>query len=162
MNRPARLAQGLKARASAKAIPARLCLEITETVLVADAKKIIEKMRDITWLGPSWALDDFGTGYSSLAYLSGMPLSKVKLDRAFVIGLGEDPASLAIGRSVRQICDRMGLSLLCEGVETNRQAAILARERCDLVQGYLFGRPLPIDAIVDLSRQGALGRSRQP
>lgn len=130
--------------------PARLCLEVTETVLLTDTKPTIEMMRDISRFGVSWALDDFGTGYSSFAYLSDMPLSKLKLDRAFVTDLGRDPNAITILRSVRQLCEGLGIDLLCEGVETEEQTDALRRERCELVQGFLYGRPEPIEKIVEI------------
>ena len=152
------------ALAASELNPRRLCLEVTETVLLTDAAHTIETMRDTTWLGAKWALDDFGTGYSSLSYLSGMPLSKIKLDRAFVSGLGTDPSAMAVLRSVRTLCDGLALELLCEGAETAEQVEMLRREGCDTIQGFYFGRPAPIEQIAtwcSVSGAEAAGRDGQ-
>lgn len=125
----------------------QLCLELTESAVLDDADSVLEVMREITALGPTWALDDFGTGYSSFGHLSGMPLSKIKLDRSFMENIATDRASLAIVRSVKNLCDSLEICLLCEGMETEEQVRVLIEEGCQLAQGYYFGRPQPIEAI---------------
>lgn len=133
--------------------PSRLCLELTESVLMDDVDDTVEKMRDATWLGITWALDDFGTGYSSIAYLTRLPLAKLKLDRSFTDGLGDDPAVDAILSSMVALSKGLGLCLLCEGVETSRHARTLKELGCAEVQGYLYGKPQPISDIVSASRR---------
>ncbi len=120
----------------------RLWLELTESVFTSPSDSVVETMRDVETLGVSWALDDFGTGYSSMAYLSKLPLRKLKLDKCFVQALGtDDTDALAIVRSVRALCSGLGIELLCEGVETEEHVKILLQENCFEAQGYFYGRP---------------------
>ncbi|MBW4709717.1 EAL domain-containing protein [Roseobacter sp. YSTF-M11] len=125
----------------------RLCLELTESVFMTPSHCVVETMRDLEMLGVSWALDDFGTGYSSLAYLSTLPLRKLKLDKCFTQALGEDAHALTIVRSVVKLCEGMSIELLCEGVETEEHAQLLLAERCTEAQGYYYGKPQSIDDI---------------
>lgn len=130
--------------------PHRLCLEITESVLLTSIEPIIEIMHDLRFPGVKWALDDFGTGYSSMAYLSRMPLDKIKLDRAFIMDLGRDPKSRTILHTVSELCRGLGVTFLCEGVETSEHVRILKSENCAEMQGYFFGKPMPIDDLLKL------------
>ncbi len=142
----------------------RICLELTESVFLASNNTIIETMLDLSFLGVTWALDDFGTGFSSMAYLSKMPLDKVKLDKSFVMNLGEDPTARPIVHSTAELCRGLGVKLLCEGVETERQLAILAEEDCDEAQGYLFSKPVPINQLLHLAEAASpdLDKTRLP
>ncbi len=126
-----------------KRFPAsRLCLELTESVLLDGSAGLPETMQDIQFLGVGWALDDFGTGYSSMAYLSRLPLEKIKLDKTFMMSLGRDRASGPILSAVSDLCKGLGIKLLCEGVETEEQLDHLSAYGCDEAQGYLFGKPM--------------------
>ena len=87
------------------------------------------------------AFDDFGTGFASLRYLTLFPVSRIKIDRAFVKGVADDPRSAAIVRSLLSMAQSLGLAVIAEGVETTAQAAFLKNERCEEAQGYLYGRP---------------------
>ena len=136
----------------------RLCLELTETVLLASTDTIIETMQDLNFLGVTWALDDFGTGFSSMEYLSKMPLSKVKLDKSFTMNLGKDPSARPILHSTSELCRGLGVKLLCEGVETQEQLAALAEEGCEEAQGYFFSKPIPITQLVQAERKALSGR----
>jgi EAL domain-containing protein (putative c-di-GMP-specific phosphodiesterase class I) len=98
------------------------------------------------FLGVRLALDDFGTGYSSLSYLQSFPLDRIKIDRSFISNLGRTDRSLAIVRAVIGLAHGLGVPVLAEGVETNAQLAAVIKEGCDEVQGYLIGRPQPIQA----------------
>ena len=120
----------------------RLCLELTESVLLEATESIIETMQDLRFLGLTWALDDFGTGYSSMEYLSKMPLDKIKLDKSFTMNLGVDPSARPILRSTSDLCRGLGVKLLCEGVETAEQLQELAAVGCAEAQGYFFGKPM--------------------
>lgn len=130
--------------------PQRLCLEITESVLLSSIDPIIEIMQDLRFSGVKWALDDFGTGYSSMAYLSRMPLDKIKLDKAFIMDLDRDPKSRIILHTVGELCRGLGATFLCEGVETSEHVRILRSENCAEMQGYFFGKPMPIDDLLKL------------
>jgi diguanylate cyclase (GGDEF)-like protein/PAS domain S-box-containing protein len=121
--------------------PSRLCFEITESVLMDDvdlAIPVLSKLRD---LGVRLAIDDFGTGYSSLGYLRRFPVDIVKLDRAFVAGLGSDSAADAITAAVINLGHALGLSVIAEGVENEDQLTVLRALRCDRAQGYLWSAP---------------------
>jgi len=96
-------------------------------------------------LGVRIAMDDFGTGYSSLSYLQAFPFDKIKIDRTFIANLGDNQHSAAIVRAVLGLGRGMNIPVVAEGVETPEQLAFLARESCEEVQGYLIGRPAPID-----------------
>ena len=132
--------------------PARIALEITESVLMSNekvARDVLDALRD---LGVKIAIDDFGTGYSSLSYLQHFPISVVKIDRSFVAGLMTQKANLAVIRAVMGIGRDLGINVVAEGVETAGQAAALEAEGCRFMQGYLFGRPKPLaDAVTDLA-----------
>ena len=89
------------------------------------------------------ALDDFGTGYSSLSYITRFPITKIKIDQAFVRGLPGDEDSLAVIRAVTTLSSSLGLQTTVEGIETPEQVELLALTGCDVGQGYLFGKPMP-------------------
>ncbi len=131
-------------------LPARrLCLELTETVLLASTEGIVETMQDLSFIGVTWALDDFGTGFSSMEYLSRMPLDKIKLDKSFTMRLDEDdPTARPILHSTGELCRGLGVNLLCEGVETAAQLSVLTEEGCAEAQGYYFGKPMPVDQLL--------------
>jgi diguanylate cyclase (GGDEF)-like protein/PAS domain S-box-containing protein len=120
----------------------RLELEVTEGVLIGDFTRAVSILRRLKALGVKIAMDDFGTGYSSLSYLQSFPFDKIKIDQAFISNLSSSSQSTAIVRAV------IGLQLpvVAEGVETEEQLAFLLHEECDGIQGFLIGRPLPIDA----------------
>lgn len=121
----------------------RLCLELTETVLFDGTGELVEKMRDIQFRGVCWALDDFGTGYSSMGYLSHLPIEKLKLDKSFMLGFGTDPAAEPILRAVGDLCRGLGMTLLCEGVETKEHVSFLKAKDVAEAQGYFFAKPMP-------------------
>ena len=121
--------------------PDRLTIELTERVLVDNAGRALRELRDLKALGIRLALDDFGTGYSSLSYLEAFPFDIVKLDKAFVRGLGSNLRAEAVVKAVIRLGHDLGMMLCAEGVETERQLGFLRAQSCDLVQGYLLGRP---------------------
>jgi diguanylate cyclase (GGDEF)-like protein/PAS domain S-box-containing protein len=118
--------------------PWRLCFEITESVLMDDVDLAIALLSDLRALGVRLAIDDFGTGYSSLGYLRRFPVDIVKLDRAFVGGLGGDSAADAIAAAVINLGHALGLSVIAEGVESEEQLTVLRALGCDRAQGYLW------------------------
>ena len=130
--------------------PATLCLEVTESVVMDNIETTIGVLRALSALGVKLSLDDFGTGYSSLAYLKRLPLDMVKIDRAFVSGLGHDNEDTAIVAAIMGMAHALDMSVVAEGVETEDQLSGLRRLGCEYAQGYYFSRPQPPDAIAEL------------
>jgi len=126
-----------------KAEDCGLELEITESLLMNDIDGSIRKLREIRALGVSIALDDFGTGYSSLAYLSKLPIDTLKIDRAFVRGMIENPDDTSITTTIISLGQSLRMKVVAEGVEDEQQAQMLRLLRCDQMQGYLFSPPVP-------------------
>ena len=125
-------------------VPLRsLELEITETGLMKDLQGVIPALHRLTQSGVGISIDDFGTGYSSLAYLTQLPICEVKIDRSFVHDLGVTEQSSAVITAIIALARALGLRVIAEGVENERQREVLTRLGCQLMQGYLFGRPLP-------------------
>ena len=123
--------------------PETVVLEITESTMVEDSEASRGTLAQLRALGVGLAVDDFGTGYSSLRYLKEFPMTSVKIDRAFVDGLGTDPDDEVIVEAVLAMTHALGLTVVAEGVETVTQRQRLVALGCDAAQGYLFGRPLP-------------------
>jgi diguanylate cyclase (GGDEF)-like protein/PAS domain S-box-containing protein len=127
--------------------PSRLELEITEGLLIHDIDKALETLNALKRLGVRIVMDDFGTGYSSLSYFRMFPFDKVKIDQSFVRDMGTNRHSLAVVQAVIGLSRGLGLHIVAEGVETEQQLEALRKEGCDLVQGYLLGRPQPNDLL---------------
>ncbi|MDL2400952.1 EAL domain-containing protein [Rhizobium mayense] len=126
----------------------RLELELTESTIFADRERSLHMLRQIKALGVSIALDDFGTGYSSLDTLRSFPFDKIKLDRSFMSEIESNPQAKAIIRAVLALGKSLDIPVLAEGIETHGQLALLSAEGCDEAQGYLLGRPVPLNQIV--------------
>jgi EAL domain-containing protein (putative c-di-GMP-specific phosphodiesterase class I) len=122
--------------------PARLELEVTEGVLLTETEETPATLERLHALGVAIAMDDFGTGYSSLGYLQKFRFDKIKIDRSFIRGLGDDRHADAIVRAVIGISRAMGVRPNAEGAETEDQAQMLHLEGCEEVQGFLFGMPM--------------------
>ena len=133
----------LRALAASGASPSGLELELTESVLVDDAEQVLATISRLQALGVRLSIDDFGTGYSSLAYLKRFAVDKLKIDQSFVRDIVTDPDDAAIVRAVIQMAASLGLHVVAEGVETEAVAEALRAMKCDLVQGFHFGRPMP-------------------
>ncbi|HMD46294.1 MAG TPA: EAL domain-containing protein [Acidimicrobiales bacterium] len=142
-------------------LPARLCLEMTESVVMEDAPATAQALHALRALGIRLAIDDFGTGYSSLAYLKRFPVDHVKIDRSFVAGLARDPEDTVIVDSIIHLASRLGLEVVAEGVETEAQLAELARLSCRYGQGYLWSRPALASDAGELINQSIGGAFRQ-
>jgi diguanylate cyclase len=134
--------------------PRRLELEITESVLIGDFSRAVSILRRLKSLGVRIAMDDFGTGYSSLSYLQSFPFDKIKIDQTFISNLEHNQQSAAIIRAVIGLGRGLDLPVIAEGVESEAQLAFLSSEACDEVQGYLVGRPMPIENYADLVGRG--------
>jgi len=127
--------------------PAALTLELTETTLMRDAEASAERLGLLKALGVRIAIDDFGTGYSSLAYLRQFPADALKIDRSFIDGIATSKASAALIHTFVQLGKTLEIETLAEGIEDQAQLETLQREHCDHGQGFLFSRPLDVDAI---------------
>lgn len=125
--------------------PARLEIEITETALIRDPARAQTTLRQLKALGVRIAMDDFGTGYSSLSNLRAYPFDKIKIDASFIRQVNVNHQTAAIVRSVLGLGRGLGLPVLAEGVETEAELRFLAAENCQAAQGYLMGRPAPIE-----------------
>ena len=131
------------------AAPRNLILEVTESLLIENLDDTIARMTEIVQLGVRFSIDDFGTGYSSLAYLKRLPLYELKIDKSFVQDTPDDPNDTAIVQSIISVARHLKLRVVAEGVETRAQADFLTRSHCDCLQGYLFGRPEPLQTWLD-------------
>ncbi len=129
--------------------PARLRLEVTESGLMQDAQRSLALLHTLREIGTPLSIDDFGTGHSSLAYLQKMPVSELKIDRAFVERIDSSPAGQKLVQAVVDMGHGLGLTVTAEGVETEAERATIARLGCDVVQGYLTGKPLHGQALRD-------------
>ncbi len=129
-----------------------LKLELTESLVLDDVQDSIAKMHLLRTKGVRFSMDDFGTGHSSLAYLTRLPLHQLKIDQSFVRNLGERHTDDVIVQTIIGMARTLDLEVIAEGVETVEQRDFLARHGCDLYQGYLFGRPMPVDALEALVR----------
>jgi diguanylate cyclase (GGDEF)-like protein/PAS domain S-box-containing protein len=134
--------------------PAVLQVEITERALIDDAELALAELEALKDLGVSLAIDDFGTGYSGLYHLRHMPIDFLKMDQAFVAGLGDDRGDEAIVSATVGLAHALGVIALAEGVETADQAEILKELGCDLAQGYYFAKPLPREAMEKVLADG--------
>jgi diguanylate cyclase (GGDEF)-like protein len=134
--------------------PARLEIEITETVLLQNRDTTLAVLHQLRALGVRIAMDDFGTGYSSLTYLQCFPFDKIKIDRSFVKDITENASSLNIVRAIAALANGMGMTATAEGVETREQLDKITSEGCTEMQGFLFSRPLPVPEIERLFLTG--------
>jgi predicted signal transduction protein with EAL and GGDEF domain len=130
--------------------PGRLCLEITESVLMDDVESTMATLVELRALGVKVGVDDFGTGYSSLSYLKRLPVDVLKIDKSFVARLGEDMVDSAIVSSVVNLARSLGIAVVAEGVETDQQRLELRALGCPVAQGYYFSRPLSPQAAGEL------------
>lgn len=136
--------------------PSRLELEITESGIINDERHAISILNRLKALGCSIAMDDFGTGFSSLSTFKKFPFDKIKIDRAFISDLATNKQSSAIVNAAMSVGRSLGITVLAEGVEDEEQLAILEQIKCDEVQGYFFGRPVPVHEAEALLREARL------
>jgi len=134
-----------KALVNTGAIPSRLKLELTESVVLDDIDDTVAKMHDLKKLGVQLSMDDFGTGYSSLSYLTQLPLDQLKIDQSFVRNIETKHTDAVIIQTIIGMGNILGLEVIAEGVETEQQRAFLNRAGCTRYQGYLFSRPVSLE-----------------
>ena len=132
-----------------------LKLEITESVVMEDAQQAIALLKRLRKRGVRISLDDFGTGHSSLGYLRHLPVDEIKIDRVFVQDVVNDPFAASLCRTIIGMSRELGLSVVAEGVETEAQARFLVASGCDLLQGYLFSKPVPAEDFARLLGEGS-------
>lgn len=126
----------------------RLILEITETMVIEDLQKGREVLLALKDLGVSLAIDDFGSGYSSLTYLQHLPLDSLKIDKSLIDGM-LDERSIHVVQSVIRLAQGLSLKTIAEGIETEAQRVLIGSLGCDMIQGYLLSRPLPLNDVID-------------
>jgi diguanylate cyclase (GGDEF)-like protein/PAS domain S-box-containing protein len=131
--------------------PNLLKLELTETMLVHDVEATIAKMTSLKAYGLRFCLDDFGAGFSSLSCVKRLPLDQLKIDQSFVRDVLTDPGDAAVANTIIALGKSLGIGVIAEGVETEEQREFLARNGCHAFQGYLFSRPLPLEAFEDFA-----------
>lgn len=137
--------------------PKRLELEITESVLLRDVQANLRSLHELKSLGVQIAMDDFGTGYSSISNLRSFPFDKIKIDRSFVGDLGQELDAAAIVHAVVGLGNSLGMTTCAEGVETKEQLRLLRQEGCCEVQGYYYGKPMPLaDVVRMIEREAAM------
>jgi diguanylate cyclase (GGDEF)-like protein/PAS domain S-box-containing protein len=142
--------------------PGCLSLEITESVMLADADGLRDVLAGLKALGVQLVLDDFGTGYSSLSYLTRLPIDVLKVDHSFIDGLGTEPRDTAITEAIVAMSHALSLRVVGEGAETGLQVAELSRLGCDYVQGFHFSRPVSAPAITAMLTAGPTWLSAAP
>ncbi|TQJ20765.1 diguanylate cyclase/phosphodiesterase [Micromonospora sp. A202] len=143
------VAEQIADRLARYGVPAdRLQVEITEGALMADPRRVLATISQLHRIGVAISLDDFGTGYSSLQHLRRLPLSEVKVDRSFVLGMAEDADDAAIVRSMIELAGALGLRVVAEGVEDERTWRMLHSAGCDAAQGWFYARPMPAEELV--------------
>ncbi|WP_192036097.1 bifunctional diguanylate cyclase/phosphodiesterase [Halomonas sp. YLGW01] len=140
---------GLRATLEASGLsPAYLELELTENMLMRDTEAASELMHALHELGVSTAIDDFGTGFSSLSHLRYLPMDKIKIDRSFICDVTDNTRDAAVCQSVITLAKELELRVVAEGIETTAQHDYLARHGCELFQGYLLARPMPLGRLI--------------
>ena len=142
----------IRALAASGLDPARLELELTESLLLDDAEAVLAAVRRLKALGVQLSIDDFGTGYSSLAYLKRFAVDKLKIDQSFVRDIASDPDDAAIARAIVSMAHTLKLKVIAEGVESEEIARFLGVYHCDEAQGYHYARPMPAAALADWLR----------
>jgi len=149
------VAQVVRAALASSGLEARwLEVELTESVMLGESAAAEAQMAELRALGVSLSLDDFGTGYSSLGYLSRFPLDKLKIDQTFVRNIATEQRSAAIAQATIALAQGLSLAVVAEGVETVGQRDFLGSLGCDVLQGYLYGRPVPACEMARLLEQG--------
>jgi diguanylate cyclase (GGDEF)-like protein len=122
-------------------------LEITESLMISQPEYIIDVLKDLKKLGASISIDDFGTGYSSLSRLKRLPFDRIKMDMQFVSGIEESEKDRAIAKVIINLAKNMGINVIAEGVETEKQLSFLSQKMCDEIQGFYYYKPMPPEEV---------------
>ena len=139
----------LKVRLSELQLNNEIELELTEGVIMSDADDSLLKLHELRKAGFRLAIDDFGTGYSSLSYLKDFPVNTLKIDQAFVANLGNESGN-SIVRAILALAEALNLDVVAEGVETQEQAHFLTRHHCNILQGFLLAKPIPLPKVIEM------------
>ena len=134
--------------------PEQLEIEITESILMDSVNKAIQCINDLKSMGIKLAIDDFGTGYSSLSYLNKIPADLLKIDKSFIDRINTNESSKQYVAAMISMGHIMGLDVISEGVEQEEQLAALRSIGCDLIQGFIWGKPLPPEDVTELVMGG--------
>ena len=137
-------------------MPNRLMLEITESVFIKQMEVALESMNALKMNGFNLAIDDFGTGYSSLSYLKQLPFDQLKIDQSFTQGVSVQKNDLAIVKGIIMMADGLGLNIIAEGAETERQVNILKQHGCAQFQGHFFSKPLPLEKFISYLQEQSI------
>ena len=132
--------------------PDQLTIELTESLLMEKGGVVERRLRELAEMGIELAIDDFGTGYSSLSYLRNFPVSTLKIDRSFIVDVPSNPDAASITTAIIALAKAMNLEVVAEGVETREQADFLRGKGCEKAQGYLLGRPAPVQMFTEYLR----------
>jgi EAL domain-containing protein (putative c-di-GMP-specific phosphodiesterase class I) len=124
-------------------------LEITETTMMTNLQDTVAKLHLLVDAGVSISIDDFGTGYSSLYYLKSFPIDTLKIDRSFIKDIPTDPNGAQLVETIILMAHNLGIGVVAEGVETKEQLEILKDFQCDLIQGYYYSPPLPLEGLIE-------------
>jgi EAL domain-containing protein (putative c-di-GMP-specific phosphodiesterase class I) len=130
----------------------QLVLEVTESSLVEEIEAVVDRMQALKPLGVRFAIDDFGTGYSSFAYLAQLPVSRLKIDRAFVTAITGSAEAAKVVAGIVELAHGLQLDVVAEGVENAEQLAFLREIGCDTAQGYYYSPPLPAEEFAQFAR----------
>jgi EAL domain-containing protein (putative c-di-GMP-specific phosphodiesterase class I) len=130
--------------------PSRLKLELTESLVLDNVDDTIEKMKALKQIGVQFAMDDFGTGYSSLSSLKKLPFDQLKIDQSFVHDIATNADDAIIVQTIIAMASNLGMTVIAEGVETEQQKSFLIKHNCVNFQGYLFGKPVPLEEFEQL------------
>ncbi len=148
------LVQDIQHYVTQSGLPAsQLCLEITESALMNQPELALQHLGELSNFGFKLSIDDYGTGQSSLAYVKTLPVNELKIDRVFVTDVDHTPKNAAIVRSTLLLCRELGLSVVAEGAETTEELAWLTHNQCDLVQGYVVAKPMPLAEFIAWAQQ---------
>jgi EAL domain-containing protein (putative c-di-GMP-specific phosphodiesterase class I) len=140
--------------------PGQVTLEVTESAIMSDPARTLDVITRLDSTGALLCVDDFGTGYSSLSYLKRLPVDELKIDKSFVQMMDTNENDAIIVHSIIELAHNLGLRVTAEGVESQKIWEILKSHGCDLAQGYLHGKAMPLDEFIAWSEQSPWGLGR--